>query len=82
VANHTLKPLVDWQSQFIISGLSAIGTFILCLFFMKDLSPEIRDQLMVPPGTAPCRGQGTRRLHRRVQAATEHPWRQIVKWTS
>jgi MFS family permease len=81
VANHTLSHFVDWQSQFIISGLSAIGTFILCLFFMKDLSPEIRDQLMVSTrdrALVEAKARGVSIAE--VQAATEHPWRQIVKW--
>src|SRR6185437_9932528 len=47
VANRTLSHFVDWQSQFYISGITALVTFAICLFFMKDLSPKLRDQLMV-----------------------------------
>lgn len=81
VANQTLSHFVDWQSQFVISGLSACGTFILCLFFMKDLAPGIRDQLMVTARDralveAKARGVGVSEL----EAATARPWRQILKW--
>lgn len=80
VANQTLSHFVDWQSQFDISGLSAVGAFVVCLFFMKDLSPTIRDQLMV---TARDRALVEARAHgvsvAELQAATEHPWRQILK---
>src|SRR5665213_865600 len=47
VAAQTLSHFGDWQSQFIISGISSLVVFALCLFLMKDLSPRIRDQLMV-----------------------------------
>ncbi len=81
VANHTLSHFVDWQSQFVISGLAAVGTFVVCLIFMKDLSPRIRDQLIV---TAHDRALVEARAHglsaTDLAAATAHPWRQILKW--
>ncbi|MGH9082746.1 MAG: MFS transporter [Acidimicrobiales bacterium] len=81
VANHTLSHFVDWQSQFVISGLSAVGAFILCLVFMKDLSPTIRDQLMVSARDrvlVEARASGIDPSE--LRAATEHPWRQILRW--
>jgi len=36
-----------WKSQFIISGVTALIVFVLSLFFLKDLSSRLRDQLMV-----------------------------------
>jgi MFS family permease len=47
VATHTLTHFGDWQSQFIISGVSALAVFVISLFLMKDLSPRLRDHLMV-----------------------------------
>ena len=81
VATQTLSHFVDWQSQFIISGLSAIGVFIIALFFMKDLSSRVRDQLMVSmrdQTLVEARARGLSETE--VFAATEHPWRQIAKW--
>jgi MFS family permease len=81
VATQTLSHFVDWQSQFIISGLSAIGLFIIVLFFMKDLSSRVRDQLMVSmrdQTLVEARARGLSESE--VVAATEHPWRQIAKW--
>jgi MFS family permease len=81
VATQTLSHFVDWQSQFIISGLSAIGVFIIALFFMKDLSSRVRDQLMVSmrdQTLVEARARGVSDSD--VMAATEHPWRQIAKW--
>jgi MFS family permease len=81
VATQTLSHFVDWQSQFIISGLSAVGVFIIALFFMKDLSSRVRDQLMVSmrdQTLVEARARGLSETE--VFAATEHPWRQIAKW--
>jgi MFS family permease len=81
VATQTLSHFVDWQSQFIISGLSAVGLFIIALFFMKDLSSRVRDQLMVSmrdQTLIEARARGLSETE--VVAATEHPWRQIAKW--
>jgi MFS family permease len=87
VANHTLNhflahsPYSGWKSQFYISGIASIVTFVLCLFFMMDLSSKLRDQLMVSAQDralveARARGISTEE----VIAATHHPWRQILKW--
>jgi MFS family permease len=81
VATHTLDHFGDWQSQFRISGASALVVFVVCLFFMKDLSSRLRDQLMVNTQDrllveARSRGLSTED----VAAATKHPWKQIFKW--
>ena len=81
VANRTLSHFVDWQSQFIISGLTALATFLVCLFFMKDLSPKLRDQLMVSTRDRTLLEARARGLSEtEVAAAIDHPWRQIVRW--
>ncbi|HEY1734434.1 MAG TPA: MFS transporter, partial [Acidimicrobiales bacterium] len=81
VANRTLSHFVDWQSQFIISGLTALATFLVCLFFMKDLSSKLRDQLMVTVRDRTLLEARARGLSdAEVAAALEHPWRQIAKW--
>lgn len=81
IANHTLSSLHPWQDQFWISGLTAFGTFLLCIFFLKDLSPRIRDQLMVSlrdRALVEARARGL--SDEDVRAATTRPWRQILKW--
>ena len=64
-----------------ISGITSIVVFVICLFWMKDLSSKLRDQLMVSAQDkalveARARGISTEE----VIAATHHPWRQIPKW--
>src|SRR5664279_2120497 len=47
VATHTLTHLQPWQDQFIISGLACMGVVVISFLFLRELSPELRDQLMV-----------------------------------
>ena len=53
VASNTLDHFVDWQSQFIISGVTSLVVFAISLVLMKDLSSRLRDQLKI--GRASCR---------------------------
>jgi len=81
VASRTLSHFVDWQSQFIISGITALVTFAVALVFMKDLSSRLRDQLMVSArdrALVEARARGLSEAE--VAAAASHPWRQIAKW--
>ena len=59
VATHTLDHLKPWQDQFIISGLVCLGVVVIAFFFLRELSPQLRDQLMVSrAGTRARRGAG------------------------
>jgi MFS family permease len=81
VANHTLSHFGDWQSQFIISGVTSLVMFGVALLFMKDLSPRLRDQLMVSAtDRALVQARASGISDEQVRQATSHPWRQIVKW--
>ncbi|HMD46200.1 MAG TPA: MFS transporter [Acidimicrobiales bacterium] len=81
VARNTLDHFVDWQSQFIISGISALAVFVLSLFFLCDLSSRIRDQLMVSTRDRTLVEARARGLtDKDIRAATASPWRQILKW--
>lgn len=37
----------NWQRAFIISGVSGIVVFVISVVFLRELSPKLRDQLMV-----------------------------------
>ncbi|MGA2837191.1 MAG: MFS transporter, partial [Acidimicrobiales bacterium] len=87
VAGHTLNhflasnPSTGWKSQFVISGVSSLVVFVLALFFLKDLSSRIRDQLMVSEHDRALVEARARGLSEQdLLAATAHPWRQILKW--
>jgi MFS family permease len=81
VATHTLTHFGDWQSQFIISGISALATFVLCLVLLKDLSSRLRDHLLVSTRDQLLVEARTRGLSEtELVAATKRPWPQIFRW--
>ncbi|WP_279583385.1 MFS transporter [Fodinicola feengrottensis] len=47
VSSNTIGFLPDWQSQFIICGIAGLVVFVVALFGLRELSPRLRDQLMV-----------------------------------
>jgi len=83
VALHTLNHFgqTHWKSQFVISGGAALIVFLISFAGLKDLSPQIRDQLMVSArdqALVEARARGL--SDRELVAATERPWRQILQW--
>ncbi|MBV8463927.1 MAG: MFS transporter [Acidimicrobiales bacterium] len=70
-----------WKWQFVISGVTALVVGVVSLFFLKDLSYRLRDQLMVTEqdrALVEARARGI--SVEEVAQATAHPWRQILKW--
>jgi MFS transporter, ACS family, D-galactonate transporter len=47
VSSHTLAAHPDWQWQFYVCGIAGGVVWLLALVFLRELSPRIRDQLMV-----------------------------------
>ena len=81
VATHTLTHFGDWQSQFIISGVSALVTFALCLVLLKDLSSRLRHHLLVSTRDQLLIEARTRGLSEtEALSATKRPWSQILRW--
>ncbi len=77
VATHTLDHLKPWQDQFIISGLVCLGVVIIAFFFLRELSPQLRDQLMVSErerALVEARAMGID-----VEKATRHPIRSMMR---
>lgn len=80
VANHTLQHLTAWQDQFYISGITSLVVFVLTLLFLRDLSPRLRDQLMISlrdRALIEARARGLTAAD--VYKATSRPWPQILK---
>ena len=77
VATHTLSHLAPWQDQFIISGLVCMGVVLIAFIFLRELSPQLRDQLMVTDrerALVEARAMGID-----VEKATFHPIRSMMK---
>ncbi len=47
VSSHTLAAHPDWQFQFYVSGIVGLVVAVVALVFLRELSPALRDQLMV-----------------------------------
>ncbi|HXB37120.1 MAG TPA: MFS transporter [Acidimicrobiales bacterium] len=77
VATNTLDHLYPWQDQFIISGLICMGVVIISFLFLRELSPKLRDQLMVSERDRALVEAKAMGLD--VEAATAHPIRSMFK---
>ncbi len=77
VSSHTLTHLHAWQDQFVICGLAGLGIFVIALVGLRELSPQLRGQLMV---SLKDRALIEARAHGINPArALVHPWRQMLK---
>ena len=47
VSSHTLDSHPDWQFQFYVCGAAGLVVFVIALLGLRELSPGLRDQLMV-----------------------------------
>jgi MFS family permease len=77
VATNTLDHLYPWQDQFIISGLVCMGVVIISFLFLRELSPNLRDQLMVSERERALVEAKAMGLD--VETATAHPIRSMFK---
>src|ERR1017187_4445528 len=77
VATHTLVHLHPWQDQFIISGLVCMGVVLISFIFLRELSPQLRDQLMVSERERAL--VEARAIGIDVEKATAHPFRSMMR---
>jgi MFS family permease len=66
-----------WTHEYHICGYAGIVVFVICLFGLRELSPQLRDQLMVTMkdrALIEARAKGID-----IEAALQHPWRQLMK---
>ena len=76
VSSHTLPHLHAWQDQFMICGVAGLVVFAIALFGLRELSPGLRDQLMVSMhdrALIQARAKGID-----IQASLRRPWRQML----
>lgn len=78
VATHTLPHLKPWQDQFVISGIVTLVVFAIAFAGLRELSPELRDQLMVTERERALVELRARGLD--IKKATAHPWRTLLRW--
>jgi MFS family permease len=74
VSSHTIPHMPAWQDQFIICGIVGLVVFVIALFGLRELSPNLRDQLMVSMrdrALVEAKASG-------VKVDTNRPWRQMM----
>jgi len=77
VASNTLSHLHPWQDQFHIAGITGLVVFAIAFVTLRELAPQLRDQIMVSLRErvlVEARARGIDPL-----AAIAHPWRQMVR---
>jgi MFS family permease len=78
LGSHTLSATsLDWHREFLISGVVGLVVFVVALLFLRELSPQIRDQVMVTQRDRELIELQARGLD--ATTATEHPWRQMLR---
>ena len=79
LAAHTLGATSgDWQREFMISGVIGLIVFGVALLFLRELSPQIRDQLMVSERDRVLVELKAKGID--VAKALAKPWRQMARF--
>ncbi len=77
VSSHTLTSHKDWQFQFYLCGAVGLVVFLIAFVGLRELSPRIRDQLMVTMRDrvlVEARAAGLK-----VEDLTKGLWRQMIR---
>jgi MFS family permease len=77
IATNTLDAHPDWRFQFYVCGAAGLAVAALALFTLRELSPRLRDQLMVTMrdrALVEARAAGLD-----PQRALEGHWRQMLR---
>jgi MFS family permease len=76
VSSNTLSHLPAWQDQFTIAGIAAIVVGVIAAVGLRELSPQLRDQLMVSMRDRALIEARARGLE--VRDLLHRPWRQML----
>jgi MFS family permease len=84
VGTATIPAVVDdprfWTHEFRICGIAGLIVFVIALVGLKELSPALRDQIMVTlrdRALVEARAKGLTEAD--IEAALRHPFRQLAK---
>ncbi len=78
VSSNTLDSHPDWRFQFYLCGIAGLVVFVLAFFGLRELSPALRDQLMVSMrdrALVEARAAGVD-----PEALTKNHWRQMLRF--
>ncbi len=77
VTSHTYSGSTTWQDEFHYAGWAGLLIFVIALFGLRELSPQLRDQLMVSlhdRALIEARAKGLD-----TEAALRGHWRQMLR---
>ncbi|HZU54334.1 MAG TPA: MFS transporter [Actinocrinis sp.] len=77
VTSHTYSGSTTWQDEFRYAGWAGLLAFVIALFGLRELSPQLRDQIMVSlrdRALIEARAQGLD-----TEAALRGHWRQMLR---
>ena len=84
VGTATIPAVVDdprfWTHEYRICGIAGLVVFVIALVGLKELSPALRDQIMVTlrdRALVEARAKGLTEAD--IEAALRHPFRQLLK---
>ena len=84
VGSATIPAIVHddriWTHQYLICGIAGLVVFVIALVGLRELSPQLRDQLMVTMrdrALVQARAKGLSDAD--IDAALRHPFRQLLK---
>ncbi|HEX4062213.1 MAG TPA: MFS transporter [Streptosporangiaceae bacterium] len=81
VGSATIPAIVHntrfWTHEFRICGVVGLVVFVIALVGLRELSPQLRDQLMVTMRDRALIEARAKGLD--IEAALRHPWRQLLK---
>jgi MFS family permease len=77
VSTNTVNHLGAWQDQFIICGIVGLVVGVIAVFGLKELSPQLRDQLMVSLHDRALIEARARGLD--IEASLRKPWQQMLR---
>jgi MFS family permease len=66
-----------WTHQYVICGIAGMVVFVIALFALRELSPQLRDQLMVTMRDRALIEARAKGLD--IESALRHPFRQLLK---
>ena len=78
VSSHTLTHLHAWQDQFVIAGIAGLTVGVIAVFGLRELSPALRDQLMVSVRDRALIEARARGID--VEDSPRRPRRQMLHW--
>jgi ACS family D-galactonate transporter-like MFS transporter len=81
VGTHTVPDVVHstrfWTHEYKICGVVGLIVFVIALLGLRELSPQLRDQLMVTMQDRALIEMRAKGLD--IEAALKNPWRQLMK---